>query len=246
MAYDPAQAGTGTGTGPLQDTAATPNPVEGFTTGTRDATDTRFVVPPVTNSLPNDVPEAPGNLAAAPGAEAGAMVLTWQTPWHNGSRILRYRYRVSADGGLNWTPDWTAIPDSAEADPEANNGAGTPRGANAGRWTVQNLALGTEYTFQVQAVNGEGEGPAAEVTETLEADTTAPAFLSARTGPADGGGNAPALILEYGEALDAPAPAPSAFAVTVEGRTRAVSAVAVDGAEVTLTLADGRSGPAKR
>ena len=43
--------------------------------------------------------------------------------------------------------------------------------------TVDGLTEGTQYTFEVRAVNGEGDGDEASVTATA-ADTTAPTFVS--------------------------------------------------------------------
>ena len=60
--------------------------------------------------------------------------------------VIRYEYRLSLDGGATWTPDWTAIPDS---------GGG---GANATSYTLTGLANGTEYTFEIRAVNIDGAG----------------------------------------------------------------------------------------
>ena len=50
----------------------------------------------VNNNLAATAPEAPGNLAASPGADAGTMALTWDTPWHNGSDITEFEVRYAA------------------------------------------------------------------------------------------------------------------------------------------------------
>ena len=64
-------------------------------------------------------------------------------------------------------------------------------------------------------------------------DVTAPAFEQAATA-ADGG----SVVVTFDEALDGgSAPAPGAFAVSVDGTARTTGGVAVAGATVTLTLA---------
>ena len=90
------------------------------------------------------VPDAPIGLAAD--VEAGAVTLTWIRPSDGGAALGEYEYRVSADGGTNWSPDWSAI---------AGSGAGTVA------HEVTGLTSDTAYTFEVRAVNGEGAGPAA-------------------------------------------------------------------------------------
>ena len=81
----------------------------------------------------------------------------------------------------------------------------------------------TAYTFEVQARNAEGEsGPSNQASATPGAgDSTAPMLRSATT-------TALALGLTYDENLDADSePAPSAFSVTVDGASRAVTGVSV-------------------
>ncbi len=96
--------------------------------------------------------------------------------------------------------------------------------------TVRNLTNGVEYTVQVVAVNGVGEGEAAEITAT-PGDTTPPELLTARV-------NGPTITLTYDDALDVNStPATSAFSVLVGGAAREVSKVSVSGSSVSLTLA---------
>ena len=92
----------------------------------------------------NDTPPtAPRNLATAAGD--GEAMLAWQAPESdNGSPIAGYEYRRSADGGDNWNPDWTDIPDSD---------------ADTASYYVRGLTNDTQYTFEVRAVNGAGGGP---------------------------------------------------------------------------------------
>ena len=100
-------------------------------------------------------PDAPASLTASPGnAEA---TLTWTAPASDGgAAITKYQYRVSADGGSTWSPDWTDVPDSDSDSDQADERS----------VTVTGLANGTLHTFQVRAVNSEGGGSEAEDTAT--------------------------------------------------------------------------------
>ena len=105
----------------------------------------------VTNNLAATAPDAPGNLAASPGTVDGTMELTWDTPWANGSDITEFEVRHAAG---------TSVPPTTTWDDITGSGAGTTS------HTVTGLAAGTEYTFEVRAVNGIGNA-AASVTATL-------------------------------------------------------------------------------
>ena len=115
-------------------------------------------------------PGAPASLTAAPGNTQ--VTLHWTPPASDGgAAIIKYQYRVSVDGGTTWAPDWTDVPD----------------GTDERRVRVTSLANGTLYTFQVRAVNSEGDGTAAQATATPLATTTtpgAPASLTATPGNA--------------------------------------------------------------
>ena len=109
-----------------------------------------------TNAPTTSVPGAPGNLRTAPGD--GRMTLTWTAPGNDGgAAIEKYRYRVRADGGSSWDPDWTDVPDG----PDTGDSA-----ADETTFTVSGLSNGTEYVFQLRAVNSVGEGRAASATGT--------------------------------------------------------------------------------
>ena len=111
----------------------------------------------VTNNLADTAPEAPGNLAAAPDPVSGTpprvyadrMVLTWDTPWDNGDAITGYKVRHVEGSSAGGT--FAAIAGSA---------------TSTISHTVTGLKPGTEYTFEVLAVNVQGDGAAATVTET--------------------------------------------------------------------------------
>ena len=92
-------------------------------------------------AMPVGKPDAPGNLEADPGD--AQVVLTWQTPFNNGSSLTGYEYRQSSDGAVTWSPAWGDISDSD---------------STTASHTLMSLSNGTEYTFEVRAVNAVGEG----------------------------------------------------------------------------------------
>ena len=96
-----------------------------------------------------DVPSAPRNLEAAAGN--ARVDLRWDPPLtDNGSALTGYVVRHSADGGANWMSETLAVTSH------------TPMG----------LTNGTEYSFEVRAVNGAGEGASASDTATPERPDT--------------------------------------------------------------------------
>ena len=98
------------------------------------------------------MPGAPTGLTATPGA--GQVTLSWTAPADDGgSAITGYQYRHSTDGGTNWFPNWTDIPNSATATSHV--------------LTAENLIGDVQYTVQVRTINSAGAGPgsnAAQVT----------------------------------------------------------------------------------
>ena len=104
-----------------------------------------------TSAPGTDVPGAPRDLRTTPGD--GRVTLVWTAPGSDGGAALeKYRYRVSANAGSSWEPDWTDVPDGADAGDSA---------ADETTFTVSGLINGTEYVFELRAVNSVGEGPAA-------------------------------------------------------------------------------------
>ncbi len=93
-------------------------------------------------------PDPPGNLTAE--VEDGQVTLTWETPADNGSALTGYEYRHSDDGARTWAPDWGTIRGEAETTSHR----------------LERLTNGTEYTFEVRAVNGVGAGDSARGTAT--------------------------------------------------------------------------------
>ncbi len=95
-----------------------------------------------TSATPATVPSVVGSLSAIPGDEK--VVLSWATPASDGgSSITGYQYR--RDEG-----DWEDVSGGATARSQA----------------VSGLTNGTEYTFEVRAVNSVGQGPASTATAT--------------------------------------------------------------------------------
>lgn len=101
------------------------------------------------NPLPDPTgkPTTPANLMATAGK--GAVTLTWDAIDHTSSNtnvvndvtITKHQVRQSTDGNIS-DETWTDIPNSAYG------------GVNAASYTIGSLTDGTEYTFQVRAVNG--------------------------------------------------------------------------------------------
>ena len=95
---------------------------------------------------------------------------------------------------------------------------------------ITGLTDGVQYTVRVIAYKGDAESdPSVEITATPQ-ETVPPSPSSASVDGAT-------LTITFDEALaEVQAPASTAFAVTVAGNSRGVSAVAVSGSAVTLTL----------
>ena len=169
------------------------------------------------------MPDAPTGLEATPGDES--VTLRWNAPaYDGGSDITSHQYRHKTTGSYG---TWQNIPMSAAGE------------TNAGSFTVSSgLTNGTTYTFQVQAVNAEGESAESNQASAtpVAGDTTAPMLESATT-------TALELVLTYDEALDADSePAPTAFTVTVPGRRLAVTGVSASSTNVFLTHRPGGTG----
>ena len=113
-------------------------------------------------TLADSAPGAPANLTAT--ARDEQVALSWGAPADGGSQILRYEYRYAAAGETY--SDWATV-----------SGAGSARSL-----TVTGLTNGTEYGFQVRAVNGVGEGPHAEDSATPGRAPSMPTGLTASVG----------------------------------------------------------------
>ena len=125
-----------------------------------------------TATVTSTAPPAPTNLTAQAGD--AQVTLTWTTPGNGGSAITKHQYREKVGTGA--FGNWTNIPNSAEGQTNANS------------YTVPNRTNGITYTFEVRAVNAQGEGtesnedsarPTATVTSTAP---PAPTNLTAQAG----------------------------------------------------------------
>ena len=100
-------------------------------------------------------PSEPLNVAASPGSSR--VGLFWDAPERQGpSAVVRYEYRYKTDSGSFGA--WTAVADS---DSDGSS-------ADERKVVVSGLTNGTEYTFELRAVNSTtmGEGLAVEVSAT--------------------------------------------------------------------------------
>ena len=95
-------------------------------------------------------PIPPSGLTATAGDQS--IALSWTDP--SNTDISKYQYRVSADGGSTWDPDWTDIPDS---------------GADTTSYIVTGLTNDTAHTIELRAGGvGLSVGLASSVTATPE------------------------------------------------------------------------------
>ena len=109
---------------------------------------------------PGSAPGAPSELSATVGD--GRITLTWSAPSDGGSRIIRYEYRYAVSGGPYG--EWSTV----------------PGGAGETSVTIDDLTNGTEYRFEVRAVNGAGSGKASGVEATPMARIDFPHFANGR------------------------------------------------------------------
>ncbi len=207
--------------------------VDSLTNGTEYAFEVRAVnaegeggaaTATVTPAAQPTVPSVPQNLAATPGD--GEVVLTWQAPASNGgSAVTEYEYRHAEGASV---PDETAW-----------QSAGTSLTA-----TVNSLTNGTEYAFEVRAVNAEGESDPAAATATPATVPGPPQNLS--TTPADGqvtltwkvpssNGGSAVIDYEYRLAEGASVPAEAAWLSTGK-RTHVTRRGLTNGTEYTFEV----------
>ena len=119
----------------------------------------------VTNILAATAPEAPGDLAAAAVATDGTrMDLSWTTPWNNGDAITKFQVRYAAGTSVSASTTWDDI---------------TGSGASTTSHQVTGLDGDTEYTFEVRAVNGIGNGTESSVTARTAQAPRAPVLSAA-------------------------------------------------------------------
>ena len=134
--------------------------VGSLTNGTAYAFEVRAVSdagasdPAAATATPATVPSAPQNLTATPADSQ--VTLNWQAPARDGGApVSRYEYRHAEGASVPTETTWTS--------------AGTALTA-----TVGSLTDGTDYAFEVRAVNNAGDGDAASATAAPAAAVTAP------------------------------------------------------------------------
>ncbi len=121
----------------------------------------------VTNNSPAVAPGAPAALSAVPGN--GEVALAWEAPGNDGgSSVTGYEVRFGAAGGAFGA--WTAAGDG-----------------EAREHTVRNLDNGTEYAFELRAVNAVGAGEAVSAAATPRAGSAAPGLPRGFEASADDG-----------------------------------------------------------
>ena len=128
---------------------------------------------PLTSGMyPPSVPSAPQNLEVTAGDALA--VLTWEAPASDGGAdITRYQYRHAAGTTVPTSMSWTNVPDGTDIFTSTADEKGV---------TISSLTNGTQYAFEVRAMNvaggGAGVGP---VTATpLAAACAAPNFGARR------------------------------------------------------------------
>ena len=121
----------------------------------------------------------PQNFSATAGDTR--VVLSWTAPASDGgTAITKYQYRYSAGSTVDTSATsatWTDVPDGADTDTDASNET---------TFTVTGLTNGTQYAFEVRAVNS-GDGPAA--TDTATPQSPPPPVRTPVSG--GGGGGSP-------------------------------------------------------
>ena len=162
-------------------------------------------------SDPAQTPGSPNSLKVVR-HESGKLMATWAAP-DSGSDPTGYtlQWKEAGDG-------WETQDSVSEADVKGTS------------HLITGLTDGVEYAVRVIASRDDSESaPSGEVTATPR-ETTPPSPSSVSV-------NGATLTVTFDEALaEVQALASTAFAVTVAGNSRGVSAVAVSGSAVTLTL----------
>ena len=162
-------------------------------------------------SDPAQTPGSPNSLNVVR-HESGKLMATWAAP-DSGSDPTGYtlQWKEAGDG-------WETQDSVSQADVKGTS------------HLITGLTDGVEYAVRVIASKDDSESaPSTEATGTPR-ETTPPSPSSVSV-------NGATLTVTFDEALaEVQAPASTAFAVTVAGNSRGVSAVAVSGSAVTLTL----------
>ena len=231
--------------------------VEGLDNGTQYAFEVRAVngvgpsataaatASPATPATPSIEPDAPRDFKAVAGD--GRVTLRWRAPANDGgSAVSHYQYRYAAGNSVPSGTPWKSV-------------------QNALTVTVDGLDNGTQYVFELRAVNGVGPGATAAATATPAIEPDAPRDFTAVPGdgrvtlrwraPANDGGSAVSHYqYRYAAGNSVPSGTPwksvqNALTVTVDGldngtqyvfELRAVNAVGPSAAvTATATLSEG-------
>ena len=175
-------------------------------------------------ATPATVPSEPQSLTATPGDEA--VTLAWQAPSDDGGlAVTGYQYRHAEGASVPENVEWRS--------------AGTDRTE-----TVSGLVNGTEYTFEVRAVNANGAGEPADTQATPATVPSEPQSLTATPGdeavtlawqaPSDDGGLA-VTGYQYRHAEGASVPENVEWRSAGTDRTETVSGL-VNGTEYTFEV----------
>ena len=99
--------------------------------------------------------QAPATFSAAAGD--GQMTLSWSAPSDSSgtAALTQYQYRYGSGDPVSWV-SWTDVADS-DADSDVTDETSI---------TIGSLTNGTEYSFQLRAVNSAGDGAAASAMAT--------------------------------------------------------------------------------
>ena len=148
------------------------NPVQDLA-GNRAAAITNQTVSNNTAATAPTAPTAPTNLTAQAGDRS--VTLTWTTPGNGGSSITKHQYQEKVESGE--FGNWTNIPNSAEGQTNANS------------YPVPDLTNGITYTYEVRAVNAQGQSDesnedsfADPVSHTIPIDRVAEGFNALHSG----------------------------------------------------------------
>ena len=129
----------------------------------------------VTNNTPAvtvTVPGAPTSFTATAGD--AAVTLSWAAPASDGGgAITEYEYRYSTGSTVSSSATWTDVTDGIDSGTSTADETGV---------TISSLTNGTEYAFEVRAVNSAGGGTAAsaQTATPAAASCTAPNFGTRR------------------------------------------------------------------
>ena len=172
------------------------------------------------------VPGAPQNLVAEETNEA--VQLTWETPTSDGGTpITGYAYRYSADDGTTWQPSET--------------GGQLDETIFYIDHTIGNLINGTEYTFEVWAVNKVGNGASASVKATPQALALMAVSFGASSYQAFEGGDAVSVVVQLSPSPSLPVRIPVVVSADPGTETADYTVAGLRQGKVWLSFAAGVS-----